>query len=89
MALKTYGNSGVQVRTAADTGPEFKAAILRAKKGLNDAYYQIIKMVESSPNTLKNDPTFDEMDRAFKMFDMALKKLEMKVTRTAGHWTDR
>jgi len=89
MALKIVGNGGVQIRTAADTGPEFKAAILRAKKGINDSFYQIIKMVESAPNALKNDPAFDEMDRAYKMFDAALKKLEMKATGTAGHWTGR
>ena len=89
MAMKVQGGRMSPIRTSADTQPQFKMAVNAARKSINDAYYQIIKMVESAPNAMKNDPSFDEMDRAFKLFDAALKKAETRATGQAGHWSGR
>ena len=80
---------GVGVAKRQQMLSSFRVNLGSAKVGLNSVWKDVVKMVETAPHELKNDAAFGEMDRAFKMFDMALKKLESKAAGSSTNWQGR
>lgn len=85
--MKVQGGRMTTVPTASSTVPQFMQASATAKQNALQAWQQVVKMVEFAPNTMKNAPEFGELDRAFKLFDAALKKLELKAAQYNTNWT--